>query len=354
MTDSQRWFTTFILLGVTGLIYLLAPVLTPFLIAALIAYLFNPWVDKLTSWKLPRVLSVAVVFLVIIAVVFFLFFLIIPILEKQVVIFVKRIPDINLWLTNVVWPWVDKHFHIKDQIDLNQLKIFLLEHINTGGSILTKTWAMASRSGTAIIEFVTGLVLIPVLSFYLLCDWPRIIQSIKQLLPRRSEKKLVQLVKDCGEVLAAFFRGQLLVMLALGSLYGIGLWAIGLDVGLLIGLMAGLLNIVPYLGFISGLILATIASLVQFHSWIHLIWVLGVFVVGSLTEGFVLTPWFVGDRVGLHPLIVIFAILAFGRLFGFVGVLLAVPVSAVSMVFLRHFHGRYLKSRYYNREKIEK
>lgn len=348
MTDSQRWFVAFILLGVLGLVYVLSPVLLPFLIATFIAYLFNPWVEKLIYCRLPRILAVSLVFLVILLLLFFFIFLIIPLLEKQLILLIQQIPEINLWLSQVVWPWMNKYIHLQDQFDLNQIKSVLLEHWSTGSTVLSKIWMMASRSGGAVIQWVSNLVLVPVLSFYLLCDWPNIIHQIKLLMPRQSEKKIVELAKECGEVLAAFFRGQLLVMFCLGLIYGFGLWMIGLKVGLLIGLLSGLLNIVPYLGFISGLFSASIASLIQFHSWMHIGLVLMIFIIGSLSESFLLTPWFVGDRVGLHPLLIIFSILAFSQLLGFVGILIAVPVFAVLMVFLRHFRGRYLNSGYYN------
>ena len=348
MTNSQKWLTTSLILIFSVLIYLLSPVLTPFLIAAIISYLFNPVVDKLTSCHIPRTLSVTIAFIIILLILLSFIFLIVPIMEKQITVFVKRIPEINKWLANIAWPIINKHFHIKDQINLDHIKNILLEHIDTSGGILNKTWKMASHSGSALIAFLTNLMLIPVLIFYLLCDWNKLIKRIKELLPKRSEKKIMSLVRECGDVLAAFFRGQLLVMLCLGIIYGAGLFAIGLEIGLLIGIIAGLLSIVPYLGFTCGILLAIFASLIQFHNLLHLFLVLIVFGVGSITESFILIPWLVGDHVGLHPLAVIFAIMAFGKLFGFIGVLLAVPISAIIMVFLRQFHKDYLNSCYYN------
>jgi predicted PurR-regulated permease PerM len=170
---------------------------------------------------------------------------------------------------------------------------------------------------------------------------------LRELLPRPLEPTISAFARESDEVLAAFLRGQLSVMIALGAVYTAGLMLVGLDLAVLIGLLAGLVSFVPYLGIIVGGGAALIAAAVQFQDWFHPAMVLLVFVVGQALEGFVLTPWLVGDRVGLHPVAVIFAILAGGQLFGFLGVLLALPVAAVLMVALRHAHGRYLASALY-------
>lgn len=170
---------------------------------------------------------------------------------------------------------------------------------------------------------------------------------IREMLPRAMEPTVVRLAGECDEVLGAFLRGQLMVMLALGAVYSTGLWLIGLDVALIIGMAAGLLSFVPYLGFAIGLLAASIAAIVQYQDIMHFLMVLAVFGVGQMLEGMVLTPWLVGDRIGLHPVAVIFAVMAGGQLFGFFGILLALPVAAVVMVLLRHAHGRYLQSRLY-------
>jgi predicted PurR-regulated permease PerM len=164
-----------------------------------------------------------------------------------------------------------------------------------------------------------------------------VIASVHGLIPKRIEATSVMLVTQCHEVLGAFFRGQLMVMLGLGIIYSTGLWVAGLDLALVIGLLAGLFSIVPYLGFFLGILMAVAAAFFQFYDVWHVISVLIVFGIGQVLETAVLTPLFVGDRIGLHPVAVIFAILAGGQLFGFVGVLLALPIAAVLMVFLRHF-----------------
>jgi predicted PurR-regulated permease PerM len=338
MTNPQRWLIIISILIIGVLIYLLGPVLTPFVIAILLAYLFNPIVDWLVRWHLPRILAVIVVFLFIIFIVISLIFLIVPIIEQQIIIFINHIPNIDKWITTTIIPWLNRYFKIPSDFNLNQVKTTLAQYLPSTGSFVAKIWAMASHSGIALIRFFISLILIPVVTFYLLCDWHKITAAIKHALPTHSAKNITGMAKECGMALSSFFRGQLLVMVCLGMIYAIGLGLVGLDVGILIGILAGILSIIPYLGFISGLILALLATVAQFHDWQHILMVLGVFIIGEIAESFVLVPSLVGDRVGLHPVIVIFALLAGGRLFGFVGVLLAVPASAVIVVLLRHLY----------------
>jgi len=207
--------------------------------------------------------------------------------------------------------------------------------------------ASLGSSGMTLLHWVTNLMLIPVLTFYLLRDWDDLVARIHEMLPRPIEATVARLARESDQVLGAFLRGQLSVMLALGVIYSVGLSLIGLDFALLIGMLAGLLSFVPYMGFVVGLLSAGFAVLMQTHEVLQLVPVLIVFGVGQLIEGMVLTPWLVGDRIGLHPVAVIFAVLAGGQLFGFIGVLLALPVAAVLAVVVRHAHERYRTSNLY-------
>jgi predicted PurR-regulated permease PerM len=190
-------------------------------------------------------------------------------------------------------------------------------------------------------------VLIPVVTFYLLRDWDVLVARIRELLPRQQEPTVVKLAKNSDEVLGQFLRGQLAVMVALGTIYTVGLWIVGLDLALLVGMIAGLVSFVPYLGFIVGIVLAGVAALMQFGDAVYLLYVAIVFGIGQVLEGMVLTPLLVGDKIGLHPVAVIFAVMAGGQLFGFVGILLALPVAAVVVVILRHFREVYTASELY-------
>jgi len=198
-----------------------------------------------------------------------------------------------------------------------------------------------------MLGWLMNIALIPVVAFYLLRDWDLLVERIHNMIPRQFVTTTVNLTKECDEVLSAFLRGQLLIMLLLGCIYALGLALIGLDLALIIGLLAGLASLVPYLGFIVGILAASIAAILQFQEFMPLVYVALVFGVGQLLEGSLLTPLLVGDRIGLHPVAVIFAVLAGGQLFGFVGVLLALPIAAVVMVFVRHLYGQYRTSQYY-------
>ena len=204
-----------------------------------------------------------------------------------------------------------------------------------------------TQSSFAFLNAVGMIGLTPVVAFYLMRDWDDIVQRIHEMVPRDVEPVFVRLVGECDEVLGAFLRGQLLIMFLLGCIYAVGLYFVGLELAILIGMLAGLASIVPYLGFVVGIIAATLAALFQFQDPLYLGYVAIVFGIGQVMEGWVLTPWLVGDKIGLHPVAVIFAVLAGGQLFGFVGILLALPVAAVIMVFVRYLHDSYIRSEYY-------
>ena len=193
---------------------------------------------------------------------------------------------------------------------------------------------------------------IPVVTFYLLRDWDLLVKGIGELLPRNIESTVKQLAKEINEVLGAFIRGQMMVMFALGVIYTAGLWLIGLDLAFIIGMGAGLLSIVPYLGTMAGLVAAVLAAIFQFQDLFHTVMVLLVFTVGQSLEGMVLTPKLVGDRIGLHPVAVIFAVLAGGQLFGFLGILLALPAASALNVLARHLRDRYTKSTLYDDDAV--
>jgi len=202
-------------------------------------------------------------------------------------------------------------------------------------------------SGQWLLSWAAWLLLVPVVTFYLLRDWDRLVHSIRELIPRQYEPTVVSLARECDSVLAEFLRGQLLVMFSLGTIYSIGLWFTGLEYSLLVGMSAGLVSFVPYLGGIVGISVAGILAYMQFHDLLHLVYVALVFGTGQAVEGMVLSPTLVGDRIGLHPVAVIFAVMAGGQLFGFIGILLSLPVAAVVTVLLRYLHQRYIDSIYY-------
>ena len=251
------------------------------------------------------------------------------------------------WLQHVALPWVQTQFGLEDGFwQLDRLKAAFTAHLGSTTDVLGMILSRATASSLALLAWIGNLLLIPVVSFYLLRDWDLIMLKLRSLLPRAG--MVVRLMSECHEVIGAFLRGQLLVMLALAIIYASGLMLVGLELGLLIGVLAGLASIVPYMGFVVGIGAAVIAALFQFGLAPYpLIGVAVVFTVGQMLEGMLLTPLLVGDRIGLHPVAVIFAVLAGGQLFGFTGVLLALPVAAVIMVLLRHVHDLYKLSDLY-------
>ena len=349
MTESRRWL---ILAGISAtavLMYFLAPVLAPFLVAALFAYLGDPLVDRLETFRMPRTLAVVIVFIIIFTVVLLVPIIIVPLLEQQISAFFVKLPGHLAWIQAEIVPRIANFFGVDaHQFDIAQFQSIALENWQKAGGIAATVLSYVKQSGLAMIAIMINIFLVPVVTFYLLRDWDILIGRIRELIPRKHETNVVRLARESDEVLGAFLRGQITVMFCLGTVYSVGLWMVGLDVALLIGMIAGLVSFVPYLGFIVGIVLAGVAGFMQFHEFLPLVWIALVFGVGQMLEGMLLTPLLVGDKIGMHPVAVIFAIMAGGQLFGFVGILLALPVAAVVMVMLRFAHENYISSKLYS------
>ena len=334
------------------LIYLLLPVLTPFLIAAILAYICDPLVDKLClvgigKFVLGRTLATVLVMLGIFGTITLLLLILIPLLQKESSLVIARLPSILSNIRTVIEPWLQTNFGISFSIDSAQIQEIIGKNWKTAGGLLGDVLKMAGNNGVALISIVANILLLPVVLFYLLRDWDCFVASVAQLIPRNWQEKTVAVASEIDQVLSEFLRGQLSVMLAMSAFYVLGLWMVGLSMALPIGLIAGLLGFVPYLGIAIGITLALVVAALQFSSLGQVIPVLLVFGVGQLLESMILTPKLVGSRIGLHPVIVIFALLAGGQLFGFAGVLLALPVSAAIAVGLRHTKDNYLNSSAY-------
>jgi len=342
-----RWQWLILLASVGVVLYLLAPVLMPFVAAALFAYLADPIVDRLERW-MGRGLAVCLVFLVVTLVVVVILLLLVPFTERQIGAFLGQLPVWLDWFQTRATPWLETQFGISpDVLDTQRILAALQAHWKEAGGIAAGVLAKVSKSGLAVVGWVLNLVMVPVVAFYLLRDWDVLVERIHALIPRSIEPVVARLARESDDVLGAFLRGQLSVMLVLGAFYGIGLWLVGVSVGPLIGMIAGLISFVPYLGAITGVVMGVIAALVQYQDWTHVLLVLGVFAIGQTLEGYVLVPKLVGDKIGLHPVAVIFAVLAGGELFGFLGVLLALPAASVVMVVLRYLYERYTASELY-------
>ena len=330
------------------LIYLLSPILTPFLLAGIIAYIFNPLVTKIELWKINRSLGAILIMAFLLCILTALIIIITPLFERKISLLIEKMPVYLETIRSGLVPWLEIQLGINLQLDATQLKLVLQQHWQDTGGVLAKLIPSIQSSGVATMEFVLNMLLMPVVLFYLLRDWAHLIKLIDETIPRHWHEQVNELANASDKVLAEFLRGQLSVMLIMSFCYVTGLWMVGLEFALPIGIIAGVLVFVPYLGLGIGLVLATLAALIQFQDWSALLQVWLIFGIAQLLESMVITPWLVGNRIGLHPVIVIFALLAFGQLFGFVGLLLALPASAVLLVWLRHVRKQYLESNLYN------
>lgn len=349
MTDkSTFWFYLVIALIVALFVYLLSPILAPFLVGLLLAYIGDPLVDRLEARRLPRTAAVTVVFLLFTLVIVVALLLLVPLLGRQLDTLMQKLPHWIFFLQSQLLPWIERRFGVAlDALSIEQLTSLMSGHWQQAGNVMAVVLSQVSKSAMALLGWFANVTLIPVVTFYLLRDWDIMLRKLHDLMPRTIEPVVSTLARQCDEVLSAFLRGQLLVMLALGAVYSSGLAIVGVDLALLLGTLAGLASVVPYMGFIVGIVASGIATYLQFHEWLPLLYVACVFSFGQLLEGMVLTPLLVGDKIGLHPVAVIFAIMAGAQLGGFVGILLALPVAAVTMVLLRYLHQRYKDSSLY-------
>lgn len=346
-----RLFGLACLAGLAWIIYLLKPVVIPFLIALMLSYLLNPLVEQLCKFKISRIFSITLVFTLFTLLTTWAIWYVIPMLWKQITFVRNNIPAGIAWVNDIFLPWISKTFKV-DTLFLNteQFAAIVMTYIQTNynaDSIQTVLLQLI-RSGLNVIQIGGSAILIPIITFYFLLDWKQMLQRLHALIPIRFENKTLQIINECDHVLKAFIKGQLLVMFLLGAIYATGLEIIGLEVGLMLGMMAGLASIIPYAGFALGIVCALFASFFQFGlDWVQFTLVGIVFTIGQLCEGYILQPFLLGDKIGLSPVAVVFAVLAGAQLAGFIGMLLALPIAAIIVVLLHHLKEYYLESEWF-------
>lgn len=352
----RRGLSLFLIIGAICVSFLvlgqLLPMLVPFIAALIVAYLFNPLVESLTKRvHIPRWAAIGLVFLTITASLVVTLWFLVPLVWDQVLYARSNIPNAIQWINQTLRPWLHQYLHIEtNRINLNVITNLLTSYLQANYSLdgTQQILARLAQSGMNIIGVVSLLVLVPIVSFYFLLDWRVMLDRFHRLIPRRAEPKTMEILRECDAVLGAFVKGQLLVMVLLGIVYAVGLQLIGISVGLIIGIMAGFLSIIPYMGFTVGLVTALIACLFQYgFAWQNLSLVMVVFMVGQVIEGYILQPFLLGDRIGLPPVAVIFAVLAGAQLGGVIGMLVALPVAAMLVVLLRHVQELYKSSNFY-------
>ena len=335
-----NWLITVLLCG--WLLYLLAPVLTPFIAAGLLAYMGDPLADQLQRLKMSRTLAVVVVFLSTFLLIALLVLLVGPLIKSQVSALFAALPDIARQVEQVWLPSLLGWLNVEPGEDIG-IGAFLARYSDMVGSWSGKILLGVGKSGGVLVAAVLSLFLIPILTFYMLRDWDTFMAHFTALIPDGQRETVIELARETDSVLGAFLRGQVLVMLALAIIYTLGLSLVGLKFAVAIGVVAGLVSFVPYLGFVFGIGLAGLTVALEPNPIWNLVGVVATFTIAQLIEGSFLTPKLVGDRIGLHPVIVIFAVAAGGQLFGFFGILLALPAAAVLSVLVRFAYNRYLK-----------
>lgn len=348
-TPEQRQTLLWLMVGIVlaALLVLLGPILTPFVAAGIIGYILNPGVDALTARGVPRavaaLIAIATVGLLLVAIVL----IVLPVLGEELPVLRQRLPILLDRIDGSIGAWL-RELGMGGRLDLAGIREIITDKLTVDNGFSTAMLTWLRVGGTAVIGWVATLLLIPIVLFYVLLDWHRLFARIGETVPRRWIAQVTDMAQEVDSLLAQYLRGQLLVMLLLASYYSVGLAVAGFEVALPVGLLTGLLVFIPYVGFGVGLLLAIVAAVLQFDGAHGLVAVAIVYGLGQFIESFYLTPRLVGERIGLHPLAVIFALLAFGQLFGFVGVLLALPASAILLVVFGRLRQNYLDSSFYN------
>ena len=353
-TKEQFQTAIWLLLGCALVVLLvkLGPVLTPFVTGAVLAYTLNPTVDRLSrvklgKWVVPRFLAVLTTMILLLSGILALILIVLPVVENEIPLLQDQIPKFLDQLHATLEPKL-LEYNIHVQLDSASVKQLLSRQLAEGGEKMAAAALSSIRvGGTAVLGLIANALLIPLVLFYLLLDWHAIIDRLQLAIPRRWVVQTTDILRETDELLAQYLRGQLLVMLVLAGYYSSALTVAGFSVALPVGILTGLLVFIPYIGFGFGLCLAVIGAVLQPDPLHGLLMVAIVYGAGQLIEGFYLTPRLVGERIGLPPLAVIFALLAFGQLFGFIGVLLALPAAAITSVGLKHVRNLYYRSRFY-------
>ncbi|MBS0337557.1 MAG: AI-2E family transporter [Proteobacteria bacterium] len=330
------------------LVWLLSPILAPFLAGAIIAYVLNPLVNRLEP-RIGRTAAVILVMLLALVVLVGLMLVVLPLFYKEARMMFDRLPDFLTWLNNNVAPLMQAHLGVSVIFDLESAKLFLTQLVQTNRGLVQQLLGSLQIGGLAVLGFLINLLLVPVVLFYLLRDWNDLLARIERVLPRGRRAQILQIAGEIDAVLAEFLRGQLLVIVVMVLFYSGALWLTDLDFALPIGVITGGLVFIPYVGAFIGTALGTVAALLQFDTFAGVLFVWVAFGAGQALEGMLVTPMLVGKRIGLHPVAVIFALLAFGQVFGFFGVLLALPASAALLVGMRHMGAAYLASPLYGK-----
>lgn len=343
----STWIWLSVGVGLAALLYLLQPILFPFLFAAVLAYVLLPLVHRLDRRRVPRTASVLLVLLLASGVLGLLVVIVLPLIVRELTALADRVPAWIDTLDESVAPWINARLGTSFSLDLETVVAALRDLVATSDGLGQRVLTSLKLGGLGLVGLFANLVLIPIVLFFMLRDGERFLARLERFVPRRWHAGTMTFVRESDRMLGQYLHGQVLVLLVMSVFYTAGLWLTGLEAFLPIGIVTGLLTFIPYLGASVGFALATLAAFMEFGDVTRVAWVWGVFFVGQAIEGNFVTPKLVGGAIGLHPLAVIFALLAFGQLFGFTGLLLALPASAVVAVAARMLAERYFSSEFY-------
>lgn len=336
------------------LLYLFSDILLPFVAGMVLAYFLDPVADRLQRLGLSRVMATVVILIAFVVVLVLAFVILVPVLATQMADFAGKLPEyltrLQALITSFDPQWLEQRFGV----DAASLKEGLNSVLTSGFGLLTTVFTSIWSSGVALVSLVSLFVVTPVVAFYMLLDWDRMVSTVDSWVPRDHVRTVRAIATDINTATAGFVRGQGTLCLVLGAMYAVGLTLTGLNFGILIGLFAGLISFIPYVGSLTGLVLAVGVAFVQFWpDWLMVVVVAAVFFIGQFIEGNILSPKLVGKSVGLHPVWLMFSLFAFGALFGFVGLLIAVPAAAAIAVLVRFAIARYLESPLYKGHGVE-
>ena len=340
--------------GLALFLYVFSDVLLPFVAGMVLAYFLDPVADRLERLGLSRLWATVVILFAFIIVLVLAFVILVPVLASQMADFAAKLPEYLTRLQQLITSYDPQWLKQRFGVDANGLREGLNSLLTSGFGLLTTVFTSIWSSGVALVSVISLFVVTPVVAFYMLLDWDRMVAVVDSWVPRDHVRTVRQIAADINSATAGFVRGQGTLCLILGTIYAVGLTITGLNFAILIGLFAGLISFIPYVGSLTGLVLAVGVAFVQFWpDWTMIVAVAAVFFVGQFIEGNILAPKLVGKSVGLHPVWLMFSLFAFGALFGFVGLLIAVPAAAAVGVLVRFAIGRYLESPLYKGHSTE-
>ena len=339
------WLVLFVLFCIA--VYVLRSVLLPFVAGIIIGYLLDPWTSKFEKWGMNRTFATFLVMFLVLIFMIPALIILIGIIDEQLGQFLAELPR---YITSLVKKMEPVFIELQDHfpsLQPEKSREYLKNNMTNNLKIVGSLMGGLVSGGFALINLLSLLLITPIVAFYMLRDWDNFLAKVKELLPRNSKKEIILQAKEIDRTLSGFIRGQLSVCILLGTFYSVGLYAVGLELGVLVGFIAGLISFIPYVGSIFGFVVSISIAFAQFDSLTPVLHVALVFAVGQFIEGNFLTPKLVGDNVGLHPVWVMFALLAGGVLLGFLGLMIAVPVAAIIGVLLRHAIENYKHSSLY-------